>query len=147
MHILLPIDGSELSLEAVRFAVQLVRKGLGARMLLVNVQEPASLYEMVLAPDAQARANATQAVGEHVLANAEAILREAGIAHHHAVITGDPAQEIIELVEQHRCNMVIVGASGKGWLRSAIEGSVTLSLVQDAQVPVVVVKPPEKEPD
>ena len=51
MNILLPIDGSELALHEVRYALRLVAEGLQARFLLVNVQEPATLYEMVTAPD------------------------------------------------------------------------------------------------
>ena len=61
MKILLPIDGSELSLHEVRFAIRLVREGLQAQFLLANVQEPASLYEMVTLPDPAALDDATLA--------------------------------------------------------------------------------------
>lgn len=52
MRILLPVDGSENALEAVRHALRLVDDGLRANFVLANVQEPASLYEMVVAHDA-----------------------------------------------------------------------------------------------
>ena len=52
MKILLPVDGSQLSLEAVRFAIRLVREGLQASFVLANVQEPATLYEVMVAHDA-----------------------------------------------------------------------------------------------
>ncbi|MGI9132565.1 MAG: universal stress protein, partial [Rhodoferax sp.] len=39
MKILLPVDGSELSLEAVRFAVRLLLAGLAGEVVLANVQE------------------------------------------------------------------------------------------------------------
>ena len=51
MRVLLPIDGSELALHEVRFAIRLVQEGLRADFLLANVQAPASLYEMVVVPD------------------------------------------------------------------------------------------------
>ena len=38
MRILLPIDGSELALHEVRFAIRLVQDGLRADFLLTNVQ-------------------------------------------------------------------------------------------------------------
>mgnify|MGYP001371858513 CR=1 FL=1 len=38
MKILLPVDGSELSLEAVRFAVRLLKNGLQGTVVLANVQ-------------------------------------------------------------------------------------------------------------
>jgi nucleotide-binding universal stress UspA family protein len=51
MKILLPVDGSELSLEAVRFAIRMVLAGLRADAVLANVQEPANLYELLVAHD------------------------------------------------------------------------------------------------
>ena len=52
MKILLPVDGSAAALAAVRHALALVQEGLRADFVLVNVQEPASLYEMVVVHDA-----------------------------------------------------------------------------------------------
>ena len=52
MKILLPIDGSEAALEAVRQALRMLSEGLRASLVLANVQEPATLYEMLLAHDA-----------------------------------------------------------------------------------------------
>ena len=40
-RILIAVDGSELSLDAVHHAVQLTRDGLQADFVLANVQEPA----------------------------------------------------------------------------------------------------------
>ncbi|MCB2039123.1 MAG: universal stress protein, partial [Ottowia sp.] len=51
MKILLPVDGSEAALHAVRHALALVREGLGASFVLVNVQSPANLYEAMTAHD------------------------------------------------------------------------------------------------
>ena len=51
MKILLPVDGTYLSLHETRIALQLVREGLKASFVLVNVQEQATFYEIVTAPD------------------------------------------------------------------------------------------------
>ena len=53
MKILLPIDGSADALQAVRVALQWVAEGLKAEFVLVNVQDPASLYEMVVTHDVE----------------------------------------------------------------------------------------------
>ena len=50
-RILIAVDGSELALDAVHHAVQLTRDGLQADFVLANVQEPASLYELVVSRD------------------------------------------------------------------------------------------------
>ncbi len=143
MNILLPIDGSELALHEVRYALRLVAEGLQARFLLVNVQEPASLYEIVTAPDPVVLESVSHAAGEHALQAAEELLGAAGIAFERAVVTGDPAHAVIELIEEYACDMVIIGSHGMGLLRSALQGSVAQTLIHDSPVPVLLVKPPE----
>ena len=51
MKILLPVDGSAVSLEAVRFAIRMAVAGLETSVVLANVQESATLYELVVAHD------------------------------------------------------------------------------------------------
>lgn len=51
LKILIAVDGSELSLDGVHHALTLVRQGLQATMVLANVQEPATLYELVTTRD------------------------------------------------------------------------------------------------
>ena len=144
MKILLPIDGSELSLHEARFALRLVKEGLQASFLLVNVQEPASLYEMVQAPDPAILALVSQGAGEHALQPALALLRDAGMNCETAVVTGDPAHAVVDLIEEHGCDMVIMGTRGTGALLSVLQGSVTQSLMHDSPVPVLLVKPPQE---
>lgn len=146
MKILLPIDGSELSLHEARFALRLVSEGLQASFLLVNVQEPASLYEMVSAPDPAILASVSQGAGEHALQPALALLRNAGMHCETAVVTGDPAHAVVDLIEEYSCDMVIMGTRGTGALLSVLQGSVTQSLMHDSPVPVLLVKPPEEAP-
>jgi nucleotide-binding universal stress UspA family protein len=145
MKILLPVDGSELSLHEVRFALRLVREGLQASFLLVNVQEPSSLYELVTWPDPEVRAEGSRAAGEDALQPALALLREAGIACETAVVTGDPAHAVVDLIEEHGCDMVIMSGHGSGALLSVLQGSVSQSLLHDSPVPVLLVKRPDEE--
>lgn len=143
MKILLPIDGSELSLHEVRFALQLVAQGLRADFLLVNVQEPATLYEMVTAPDPAVLEQVSQSAGTHLLEPAAALLRSAGVGCELAVASGDAAHAIRDLVETYGCEMIIIGTRGAGLLRTALQGSVAQRLLQEAPVPVLMVQPPE----
>ena len=145
MKILMHIDGTELPLHEVRFAVRLIKQGLKADFLLVNVQDPANLYEMMTAPDPAVREKVSQDAGLHMLQPALDLLKAAGIEAETAVVTGDPAHAVLELVEQHSCELVITGSRGAGLLESALSGSVSQSLVHDSPVPVLLVKPPEVE--
>ena len=149
MKILLPVDGSPLALDALRHALQLVQGGLGASFVLVNVQEPASIYEMVVAHDAAVIEQVRGAAGADLLAPAEALLDAAAVDYESEVAGGDPANLLVELLENYGCDAVVMGARGMGDSSAAL-GSVTLALLHHSPVPVTVVRErvaAEAEPD
>ena len=140
MKILVPVDGSALSLEAVRHVLGLVRNGLKAQIVLANVQEPASLYEIVIARDPAVLEDVSTGAGTYLLQEARALCQGAGVAHETAVVSGDPANALIDIVEQYGCSAIVIGAHGKGALASALQGSVSLAVVHASPVPVTLVK-------
>ena len=139
-RILIAVDGSELSLDAVHHALQLVQDGLRAEFVLANVQEPASLYELVVSRDPDLIAAASLEAGEHLMAPARALLDAAGLSYDTEVGVGDPAHTLVDIIESTGCTLAIVGARGEGALRSALLGSVSQELVHASPVPVTVVK-------
>jgi nucleotide-binding universal stress UspA family protein len=142
MKILLPVDGSAGSLDAVRFAIRMTGDGLQTSVVLANVQEPSTLYELVVAHDPQVLAEVSAAAGAHTLEAAQTLLSAAGIEFENEVASGDPAHTIIDIVERYGCDMVVMGASGTSTLRSALLGSVSNEVLHAAGVPVVIVKSP-----
>ena len=141
MKILLPLDGSAVSLQAVRQVIHLMRQGLRAEVVLANVQEPAQLYELVMAADTALIARATEQAGAKALKAGEALLRHEGIPYATEIAVGDPAHTLIDIVERFGCDMVVMGARDKGSLRSALLGSVSHEVLHAAQVPVMLIKP------
>lgn len=139
-RILIAVDGSELSLDAVHHAMQLTRHGLQADFVLANVQEPATLYELVVSRDPDLIAAASIEAGEHLMAPARALLDEAGLDYVTEVGVGDPAHTLVDIVESTGCDMVVVGARGQGALSSALLGSVSQELAHASPVPVTIVK-------
>jgi nucleotide-binding universal stress UspA family protein len=142
MKILLPVDGSAASLQAVRQALLMIEDGLRASLVLANVQEPATLYEMLLAHDPQVIEQVSAKAGLHLLESARALVRAAGVEHEIEVAAGDPAHTLIDILENFGCDMVVMGARGMGTLRSALLGSVSHEVLHAAPVPVLIVKPP-----
>lgn len=140
--ILIPVDGSELALEAVRHALELVGRGLKARFVLANVQAPANLYEVVVAHDPQVLREVSDAAGRDELRKAQDLMQAAGQTVESVVVQGDPAQELAQLIEMHACQAVILSARGAGALRSVFMGSVSQALLRNSPVPVTVVHAP-----
>lgn len=141
MKILVPVDGSDLSLQATRVAMGLLQQGLKGSLVLANVQEPASLYEMVVAPDGDVLARVSTAAGVDALEQAEGLLVDAGVVYEREIVAGDPAHAIVDIAERFACDMVVMGARGTSALRSALLGSVSNEVLHAAKVPVMIVKP------
>ena len=139
LKILLPVDGSEASLDAVRHALQLVANGLSATFVLGNVQEPANLYELVTAHDPEVLERVSAGAGAHLLEAAEALLNEAGVPWEREIASGEPAHVLAEMIERHGIDAVVMGARGRGAARSAVAGSVSHWLLTHGPVPVTVV--------
>jgi nucleotide-binding universal stress UspA family protein len=151
MKILLPVDGSEFSLEAVRFAIRMLLAGLHGEVVLANVQEPASLYELIVAHNPEVIEKVSAEAGLHALLPAQALLDPAGISYELEVAQGDPAHTIIDICERFGCDLIVMGARGQSLLRSSLMGSVSNEVLHASAVPVMVVKPDaamaEVEPD
>jgi len=139
MKILLPVDGSPPALEAVRHALQLAAQGLRASFVLVNVQEPPSLYEVVVVHDAEVIQNLRTGAGTDLLRDAEALLQSAAVDYECEVASGDPAQQLVELIENYQCDAVVMGARGAGKPDATDLGSVASSVLRHSPVPVTIV--------
>ena len=140
MKILLPVDGSEGALAAVRHALRLVHAGLRADFVLANVQEPASLYEVVVAHDAQVIENISTGAAAHSLQAAQSALRAAGVEHETEIALGDPGHTLLDIAERFECDAIVMGARGVGApLRATRFGSVANAVLHGAAVPVTIV--------
>ena len=141
-HIMIAVDGSSESLQAVREALKLIARGLRTEIALVNVQEPASLLELATR-DADTIA-AVQA-GENLMSEAAALLDAEGVGYSMEVVLGEPGSMLLEMAEDLNADMVIMGARGMGALKSAIVGSVSKTVITHCRRPVLVVRSPEEE--
>lgn len=133
---LLPIDGSPQALDAVRQALQLRAQGLDFTAVLLNVQEPPHLYEVVLAPDADVIEGASHAAGAHALLAAHALLDEAGVEHESLVVTGDVAQQVVEQADLLACDLIVLAGRSQ---------AVTQAVERHSHVPVLLV--PQRRSD
>lgn len=139
MKILVPIDGSELSLNAVRYALRLIHQGLHANFVLATVLEPSGMSELLMMPDPQEREAVNQSVGAQTLDAAATLLEAAGVHFEREVRTGYAATEIVDVAECFGCDAIMIGARGLGTLRSALLGSVSQAVLHAATMPVTIV--------
>jgi nucleotide-binding universal stress UspA family protein len=141
MKILLPIDGSQHALAAVRYAIHLTTQGLRANFVLANVQEPVQLYEVLLTLDPQVLDQASHAAGVDALHSAQSLLKGAGLVFESEIAAGPPGNTLLAIIERFDCKAVIMSSRATGSLRDALLGSVSHTLLHDCPVPVMLVKP------
>ena len=141
-HIMIAVDGSDESLQAVREALALVGRGLRTEIALVNVQEPATLLELAT-KDSDAIANAAVEAGEHLMAAAAALLDEAGVGYSMEVVLGEPSTVLVDMAEQLNADLVFLGARGMGAIESVLVGSVSKAVISRCTRPVLVVRMPQ----
>lgn len=140
--IMIAVDGSNESLEAVRQALALVSRGLRAEIALVNVQAPASWLELAT-QDSDAIAGAAVEAGEHLMAAAAALLDEAGVGYSMEVVLGEPSTVLVDMAEQLNADMVMLGARGMGAMERALVGSVSKDVIHRCARPVLIVREPQ----
>ncbi len=145
LRIMIAVDGSDLALDAVHHALELVRRGgLQATLVLGHVQEEATLLELAT-QGADAVAEASVEAGSHLLASAVALVEAAGVPYETELGLGPVAATLVDMVERCGCDALFIGARGLGGLRGALLGSVSQQLVHMSPVPVTVVKHAEAD--
>ncbi|MDJ1463070.1 MULTISPECIES: universal stress protein [Nitratireductor] len=72
------------------------------------------------------------------LAEAEAVLRGAGVAVQGEVVAGQPETVISERVESENFGLLVMGAYGHSRIRSLIIGSTTTEMLRSCKIPVML---------
>lgn len=141
-QILVPVDGSQTALQALREAVT-VAKAFGASLFLVHVIDPYPFlgagadYALGQADYlAAATANADRA-----LAAAGEIVAAAGLDSESVVVDGHAAEDgILNSAVTSGADLIVMGSHGRRGLEKLLLGSVTQRVLQGARVPVLVVR-------
>ena len=141
--ILVAVDGSEPALRAAKLAADLAVKHQAA-LHLVQVVVPIPLTKE-LEEFAQAEkidiATSKDVATPYLLGPAESIASAAGVRTVlKEVLTGDPAERLLEYARDHGIDLVIVGRRGLGRIKRLLMGSVSFKVSSLAECPVLIVK-------
>ncbi|MBB5336746.1 universal stress protein [Pectinatus brassicae] len=134
--ILVPVDGSEGSDRAVDFAINLAQiyKAKLDFLYVANINQlaiNACLSDAIL--DAVTKAG--DAVLDGALAKVPQDVESEAFSE-----TGSPAVTILEFAEDNKNDMIVMGSRGLGVVKGVLLGSVSQYVVENAKVPVSIVK-------
>jgi len=124
-NILLPVDGSQESIEAFKTGVQQA-KAWESNIYLVQVHSEDST---------EIKIDGTNSF----LTSLEDYANKQGVFLHKELVYGDPRLEIAEnLVDRWDIDLIVMGATGKGTIAKMIIGSVTTYVVRQAKCDVLI---------
>jgi nucleotide-binding universal stress UspA family protein len=137
--ILVPVDGSEYSLRAVRHLVKRIGRASDAELHLLNVQPPVpKAIAAFIKQDAVKDFHRDE--GNAALKEARALLDQAGVKYAYHIAVGAPADTVAAYAREQGCEEIVMGARGHGAVLNILLGSTTAKLLQLAEVPVTIVK-------
>lgn len=142
MRILVAVDGSKTSLEAVDWLVKHAR-ALRERpaIELLTVHEPiAKLARFGLRLKRAEVARWYRDQGEANLKKAKQKLRRAGLRWREQIHVGAVARTIVRHAMRAKCDLIVLGASGMGAAGSLLAASVAAKVLHLARIPVVLAR-------
>jgi nucleotide-binding universal stress UspA family protein len=142
MHkLLVPVDGSENALRAVRYAVALAKELRDASISVLHVHEEPLLYgeiEVYVPREKLKAIQHDQSVA--IVEGALKLLRESGVPFTSDIVVGKIAPSIANHAQQQGCDAIIMGTHGNSAIGNLLMGSVATRVVHLVKVPVTLVK-------
>jgi nucleotide-binding universal stress UspA family protein len=144
-HLLVPSDGTQLSLRALDQALALA-KALGAQLTLLHVQPPlpvplVGMGDMLDPATVDSLSKTAERESERILQDAEAAARAAGLAIRTEVVKQDlPYRAIVEAAKRHGCDLIVMASHGRKGLSGLLIGSETQRVLLHAPISVLVVR-------
>ena len=130
--ILVPLDGSPLAEQALSHACRLARIAK-AKLLLVRAVAP------VVDPDAGVISRSSVQHAEVYLNTIREHLQTDGFAVEAVSLFSNPVPGILRVAKTHEASIIVMSTHSRTGLRRMVLGSVTEQVVQESQVPVLVI--------
>ena len=141
-HILVPTDGSDISLKAVQHAIALATT-VGATIHTVSVRDPfpyAAVSE-IQAFSPQEFLDAQERIANTRVAQVSEACRAAGLAcEAHVVEAEHPWEAIIDQARRHACDLIVMASHGRRGVSALLLGSETQKVLTHTTIPVLVVR-------
>jgi len=156
-RIIVPLDGSRLSAQAVPYAAE-IGKRFDAEVILVRVL--ATSGEAIAAQVSSLQAAATLDIiaqearmkdvdntsnAKRYLMNWAQSLKTQGVKVSYQVTIGSPAKSIMELAQAQQASLIVMMSHGRGWFKRAIMGSVADEILRGSAVPVLIIRPKDTD--
>lgn len=135
-RILVGYDGSEAASKAFDSALELA-KNHNAELYVLTISRPPEIGDDV---ESEAVIENSREHHRKLLAPLQRRAEQAGVKGHFQVAVGHPAEQIIMAADKHQVDLIVVGDRGRSKFARLLLGSVSKTVVQYADRPVLVVR-------
>ena len=136
--IMVPVDGSDSSVSAARFASEQA-SAQGGTVTLLHVYALHSSEAMgLVAVSREQMEQMGKDASRHSFARAEEVMTHPPAAKE--ITFGDPAQEILSMAKKLGVDQIVMGSRGLSPMRELLLGSVSHKVVTHVSCPVTVVR-------
>ncbi|MGY0632868.1 universal stress protein [Luteimonas sp. A478] len=140
MKILVAVDGSDISMRAVRFVVSLNRElAKPARVTLMAV-DPPPFPGVETRLGSQAVRQMQEETLESMLKDARRSLSRAKLELTERAEIGEIAETILKVAEKDRVDLIVLGSHGRGAVKGILLGSVSSKVIAQTGIPVTIVR-------
>jgi len=141
-QILIPTDGSETATAALQEAIE-IADAYDATLHALHVTDTTAIPTNL---DAESALRALDEAGRETLDAAMEQAKMAGVKSVQAkVARGPPYRAILDYVDDHDVDLIVMGTHGRTGLDRYLIGSVTEKVVRLSDVPVLTIRPPRAE--
>lgn len=140
-HILIPTDGTEISIQAAAFGVQLAKR-MGAKVTAVTVTTPADAImvgEVCVIRNTEEYEEKASASAGVMLDAVSKLATDAGVAcekvHARSPL---PWHGILEAAKSRNADMIVMASHGRRGLSAMLIGSETQKVVNHSHIPVTI---------
>ncbi len=138
--ILVPLDGSALAESVLEHVIAIASGCKVPEVILMRVRFPLERYvEQTLDIDIVAKLNeAYQEEAVNYLEQVAAGLKKKGLLVNTIVLTGKPAEEILDYTESSGVDLIIMSTHGRSGVSRWVLGSVTDKVIRRSTIPVLI---------
>jgi nucleotide-binding universal stress UspA family protein len=136
-RVLIPVDGSDSSRNAAKYAAHLVSPR-SVKLYLLNVWEP--VHMTIGGDEAEKMRERAHAEAMEMLEEYKRLLEPCGLEVELIARSGRPDYVILNVQDELDCDLIVIGSRGLSVLENVIMGSVVTRVLEGATCPVLVTR-------
>lgn len=139
--ILVLVDGTANGIRALYYAAELAKLAEGELLVLNIIKGNERIGSVALEQELIDEANSPAfKKGNEVLGEAKREIGDYELKVQYMLRMGDPAGTGLKVALKEKVDTIVVGSRGFGTIRGILRDSVSKKLVQEATIPVIVIK-------